>query len=84
MRRAYGIGNSDMRVAMKHGPAWKSFTVEWIRVAGALLFSPVLSLALLASPSRRLEGPRLFFRAAGKAAAILGFRYDAYAVPHGE
>jgi GT2 family glycosyltransferase len=84
MRRAYGVGNSDMRVAMKHGPAWNSLTVEWLRVAAALLFSPALSLALLASPTRRLEGPRLFFRAAGKAAAILGFRYDAYAVPHGE
>jgi glycosyltransferase involved in cell wall biosynthesis len=84
MRRAYSVGNSDMRVAMKHGPVWNSLGVEWIRIAAAVFFSPVLSLALLSSPTRRLEGPRLFFRAVGKAAAILGFRYDAYAVPHGE
>ena len=84
LARAYGIGNSDMRVALKHGDGIGTVAREWAKIAAAILVSPILSLAFLATPERRFEGPRLFFRALGKAAAILGRHPSPYAVGHGD
>jgi succinoglycan biosynthesis protein ExoM len=84
LKRAYGSGNSDMRVAIKYGSGPLYLAGECAKILGAFIVAPVLSLSLAFVPARRLEGPRLFFRAAGKATAILGLRYEPYGVTHGE
>lgn len=79
LARAFSVGNSDMRVTIKYAPSWRSTLGEWIKIVGALAVSLLLALPLSLFPSRRLEAPRLFFRAAGKAVAMLGVRHEGYA-----
>jgi GT2 family glycosyltransferase len=84
LARAYGVGNSDMRVILKHWPGTGRLAREWAKIAGAVLLSPVLFVILAAKPNRRFDALALLFRAAGKASAMFGRHYDAYSVTHGE
>jgi hypothetical protein len=43
-----------------------------------------MSLIFVAQPNRRLDGLRLFCRAAGKIVALCGRHYHEYATTHGE
>jgi succinoglycan biosynthesis protein ExoM len=83
LRRAYRVGNSDMRVFLKHRPSRVAFAGECVKIAGAFAAVPVMSLALAPRPARRAIGLWKGFRAAGKLAALFGHRYDEYAVIHG-
>lgn len=78
LKRAYSIGNSDMRVLMKHRPR-TAVLFESPKIVLGLLLAPLLLLPLLASPTHRFKAPQLLARAAGKAMAVLRLRYDAYA-----
>lgn len=82
--RAYRVGNSDMRVFLKYRSGTAALAVEFLKIAGALLLSPLLALILAASPNRRMAALRKLCRAAGKTAALLGYRYREYSVIHGE
>jgi glycosyltransferase involved in cell wall biosynthesis len=84
LARAYSIGNSDMRVFLKHRPGMGALGGELVKIAGALLLSPFLSVILVSVPNRCVDAMRRFFRAAGKAAAIFGRQYNEYSVTHGE
>ncbi len=84
LKRAYSIGNSDMRVLLKHRPGAATCAREALKIAGALLLSLPLAVILAASPNHRLAPLTKIFRAAGKAAAMAGRRYNEYAVVHGE
>lgn len=81
LMRAYRTGNSDMRIALKYkrGPA--DLIVEIAKIAAALFAVPVLSIVHCMDPSRRLDGIRKLYRAAGKIGALLGYRYYEYAAP---
>ncbi|MBV8800859.1 MAG: glycosyltransferase [Alphaproteobacteria bacterium] len=81
LSRAFSVGNSDMHVALKHSSSWRVRVAEAAKISGALLLAPVLAIPLALFPSRRLAAPRLFFRAAGKAVAMLGIRHEGYARP---
>jgi len=81
-RRAYSVGNSDMRVLMKHGFE-NGIAMEVAKILGAILLSPPAALTLAASPRRAVPLQKLF-RALGKGAALLGARYNEYAVVHGQ
>jgi GT2 family glycosyltransferase len=83
VQRAFRVGNSDMRVFIKHTHALKAKLIECAKIAGALVVSP--PLALLAAPVAELRILPVckFARAAGKLYAALGLRYDEYAVTHG-
>jgi succinoglycan biosynthesis protein ExoM len=83
LKRAYSTGNSDMRVFLKYRPGAAAMTGELVKIAGAFAAVPVMSLALAATPPRRAIGLWKGFRAAGKVAALMGRRYDEYAVTHG-
>jgi succinoglycan biosynthesis protein ExoM len=85
LRRAYSVGNSDMRVLLKHSPGAGLVAAETFKIAASLLLSPFAAVILAASPNRR-AAPLLqkFFRAAGKLSAMFGARYNEYAVVHGE
>jgi glycosyltransferase involved in cell wall biosynthesis len=81
-RRAYGIGNSEMHVFLKYRPSLSERLREFAKVAGALVVTPFAGLLLALSPRRAADAWRRFFRNAGKLAAVLGQRYQPYAVPH--
>jgi glycosyltransferase involved in cell wall biosynthesis len=84
LRRAYSVGNSDMRVLLKHRPGPARLAAETLKIAGSLLLSPFAAVILAASPNRRAVPLQKFFRAAGKLGAMFGARYNEYAVVHGE
>ena len=84
LRRAYSNGNSDMRVLLKHQPGIALIVREGLKILGALLLSPPLALILAVSPNHRRAPLVKFSRAAGKLTAMMGARYNEYALVHGE
>jgi hypothetical protein len=84
LKRAYSIGNSDMRVLLKHHRDPGMLACESAKIAGALLTSPILALAGILSSARRRAALRKGARALGKLAALLGTQYQEYAVVHGD
>jgi glycosyltransferase involved in cell wall biosynthesis len=84
LARAYGVGNSDMRVFLKHQAGPGSMLREIAKIAGALLLSPPAALLHWANPDRRLKALSKLYRAAGKTAALFGSHYQEYSVIHGE
>lgn len=84
LARAYSIGNSDMRVFLKYAPDAAARAREALRIAGALLLSPVLFAIVAFSANRRADALRRLFRAAGKFAALIGRQYNEYSVIHGD
>jgi hypothetical protein len=80
--RAYGIGNSEMRIFLKYSPSVAERLSEVAKVAAALAVMPFAGVVLALSPRRAADAWRRFFRNAGKLAAVLGVRYEPYAVPH--
>ena len=82
LRRAYSVGNSDMRVLLKHGFE-NGVVLEVVKILGAIALSPLAALVLAASPRRAVPLQKLF-RAIGKGAALFGARYNEYAVVHGQ
>jgi succinoglycan biosynthesis protein ExoM len=84
LSRAYSIGNSDMRVFLKYRPGLGERLAEGAKIAGAFVLSPILFAVLAFDSARRADMLRRLWRAAGKAAALFGRRYNEYAVTHGE
>ena len=84
MRRAYGIGNAEMRIFLKHRPGPRARLGEYAKIGAALLLSPILLVILAAVPNRAADALRRFFRNIGKIAALLGRHHNGYAVTHGE
>jgi GT2 family glycosyltransferase len=83
LARAYSIGNSDMRVLLKHRPGLAPRLTELSKIAAALLLG--LPAALLLAPTpRRMRPLEKLFRALGKLAAMCGARHQEYAVIHGQ
>jgi succinoglycan biosynthesis protein ExoM len=83
LKRAYRIGNSDMRVFLKYAPAWSARMREGVKIVGAILLYPLLQLALAPIPARRAEPLCKLYRAWGKIAAVFGRYYNEYAAVHG-
>jgi len=83
LARAYSIGNSDMRVLLKHRSGLGVTLTELAKIAAALVLSAPAALVLAATP-RRAQPLEKLFRALGKLAAMCGARHQEYAVIHGE
>ncbi|MBV9551022.1 MAG: glycosyltransferase family 2 protein [Alphaproteobacteria bacterium] len=83
LARAYSIGNSDMRVLLKHHSGLGLRSMELGKIAAALLLTPPTALLLAATP-RRLQLLEKLFRALGKLAALCGRHHQEYAVIHGK
>ena len=84
LRRSYSVGNSDMRVLLKHYPGFGRVAAELMKILAWLLLSPLAAVILAPSPNRRAIPLQKLFRAAGKLSAMAGWRYNEYAVIHGE
>ncbi len=84
LKRAYRVGNSDMRVFLKYRPARAALLRELSKIVGAALcFAPILAIFSMV-PNRRVHALCKLSRAAGKTAALFGRHYNEYAVIHGE
>jgi len=83
LARAYSIGNSDMRVLLKHRHGLGLRLLELAKIAAALVLAAPATLLLAASP-RRVQPLEKLFRALGKLAALCGARHQEYAVVHGD
>lgn len=84
LARAYGVGNSDMRIFLKHCAGIGALMRELAKIAAVFLIAPPMVLILAACPRRRLVALRTLWRAAGKTAALVGRRHHHYAVIHGD
>lgn len=84
LARAFRIGNSDMRIFLKHRPKHLARAKEYAKIVLALLLSPVLLVILAAVPNCAADTLRRFSRNLGKIAALLGRHYNEYAITHGE
>ncbi len=84
LARAYSVGNSDMRVLLKHHGGMRLLARELVKITAALLLSPLAAVIVAPSPNRRAAPLQRFCRAAGKLAAIFGVQYNEYSVVHGE
>jgi glycosyltransferase involved in cell wall biosynthesis len=84
LRRAYSVGNSDMRVFLKYQPGVFRLAAELAKISAALLLSPLAAVILAFSPNRREHALLKLARALGKLSAITGRRTNEYAVVHGE
>jgi len=82
LKRAYRVGNSDMRVFLKHAHGARDSTREAVKIAAAIALFPFL-FAAGAATGTPVQALRRLCRAAGKIAAIRGRFYDEYAVTHG-
>jgi glycosyltransferase involved in cell wall biosynthesis len=83
LKRAYRIGNSDMRILLKHERNAGAFAIEGAKIAGAMLLSPLQFVIHVAAPGERTADLCRLWRAAGKIAAIFGAHYNEYATIHG-
>jgi glycosyltransferase involved in cell wall biosynthesis len=83
LKRAYRVGNSDMRVFLKYRPTFWQRARELTKIAGVFALSPLLIAASAPVASRRGNALSRIFRAAGKTAALFGRHYNEYAVTHG-
>ncbi|HEY0105182.1 MAG TPA: hypothetical protein VGB91_03800, partial [Rhizomicrobium sp.] len=84
LSRAYGIGNSDMRVFLKYAPGPAARLRECAKTLAALALSPLLIAMLAFHAQRRAAALNRMARALGKAAALFGRPYDAYSAIHGD
>jgi hypothetical protein len=81
--RAYRVGNSDMRVFLKHEKGKLARLRESVKIAAAFLLFPVWFPAAILGSNRRVEPLCNLCRAAGKIAALSGSHYNEYATIHG-
>ena len=83
LARAYSVGNSDMRVLLKHRPALWRRLAELVKIAAVLALAAPAALLLAATP-RRARPLEKLFRAMGKLMAMCGAHHQEYAVIHGQ
>jgi hypothetical protein len=83
LQRAYRIGNSDMRVALKYESTRATMVGEGIKIAGAFLLFPLLFVISMPFAQRRAVPLWKLYRAAGKLAAVFGRHFNEYANVHG-
>jgi glycosyltransferase involved in cell wall biosynthesis len=83
LRRSYRVGNSDMRVLLKHDRSVRALAIEAAKITGAVLLAPFLVLVHAAAPGARTAALCKLWRAAGKTAAVCGAHYNEYATIHG-
>jgi succinoglycan biosynthesis protein ExoM len=82
LARAYSVGNSDMRVLLKHNPSLPRRLGELAKIAAVLALVAPAALLLAATPRR--AGPlEKLCRAMGKLMAMCGAHHQEYAIIHG-
>ncbi len=84
LKRAYRVGNSDMRVKLKYGLGAGARAREVATIVGSVAAAPLALAVVFGGHATAANAMRRPFRAAGKVAAFLGRHYNEYAVVHGK
>jgi succinoglycan biosynthesis protein ExoM len=79
LKRAFRIGNTEMRIFLKYRPSFAARLDAYARLAAALLLLPIASVILAPVPNRAADALRRLCRNAGKLAALFGRRHNEYA-----
>jgi len=77
-QRAYRIGNADMRIILLHDVKLGRYLIEIAKIIGAICYVPFRYLFNIQTPSGRMRGLLLFFRAKGKVATLFKHKYEEY------
>lgn len=83
LKRAFRVGNSDMRVLIRHHGSWSEVGVEVLKALAVLAAGPVLLLRAGRDETRDIRSRMMIWRAAGKLSAVAGRSYREYLVTHG-
>ena len=83
LKRAFRIGNSDMRVLLRHHSSWTEVGIEVLKAFAVLAGAPVLLLRASRDETRWVSARMMIWRAAGKLWAFAGLNYREYLVTHG-
>jgi len=83
LKRAFRVGNSDMRVLLRHRRSWTEVATEVLKALAVLAGAPALLLRALGDEARWIRARMMIWRAAGKLAAFAGLKYREYLVTHG-
>lgn len=83
LRRAFRVGNSDMRVLLRHRRSWTEVLAEIAKAFTVLLGAPALLVRAAGDEARRIKARMMIWRAAGKLAAFAGLAYREYRITHG-
>jgi GT2 family glycosyltransferase len=84
LKRAYRVGNSDMRVFLKYERRFGAHLLECAKIGCALVLSPAQFALSAPWPGRRTMALCRLWRSAGKLAALRGAHFREYATVHGE
>jgi glycosyltransferase involved in cell wall biosynthesis len=83
LKRAFRIGNSDMRVLLRHHSSWTEVGMEILKAFAVLAGAPALLLRAWRDETRWIRARMMIWRAAGKLWAFAGLNYREYLVTHG-
>lgn len=83
LKRAFRVGNSDMRVLLRHHSSWTEVGMEILKAFAVLAGAPVLLLRAWRDETRWIRARMMIWRAAGKLWAFAGLNYREYLVTHG-
>ncbi len=83
LKRAYRVGNSDMRVFLKHERRLAALSFEAVKIAGVFFLSPAQFALSAPWPARRTAALCRLWRSAGKLAAVMGAHFNEYGTIHG-
>ena len=83
LKRAFRVGNSDMRVTLRHRSSWREVALELVKALAVLFAAPLLLIASLFDERRWMKARLMIWRAAGKLWAVSGKSYREYLVTHG-
>ena len=82
MQRSFRIGNSDMRVLLRHANSVPDILNEVAKAVVVLACVPWILFLSFRNTDRRIKAKMKLWRAAGKIASLAGFAYREYAVTH--
>lgn len=82
MQRSFRIGNSDMRVLLRHSNSVSGILNEIAKAVVVLTCTPWIVFLSFRNTDRRIKAKMKLWRAAGKIASVVGFAYREYAVTH--
>jgi succinoglycan biosynthesis protein ExoM len=83
LQRAFRIGNSDMRVLMRHAKSRADILAELLKAFAVFAWAPAGWALSMTNRGRRVRMKMMVWRAAGKVATLAGVAYREYAVTHG-
>lgn len=83
LKRAYRVGNSDMRVVLKHERRLGALSLEAGKIVATFFLLPALFALSAPWPSWRTAALCRLWRSAGKFAAVMGAHFSEYATIHG-